>query len=327
MSATLASTSIRGRLGPPAIAGAAATAALAAVAALSQTFRQATVNGLVEGSYFALGAVGLTFVYGILKLVNFAHGDLLTVGAYLALALSSHSIGLPLVTAVAGAILAVAAGSLALEAAMWRPMRRRGAGSLQLILLSIGLAFVLRNGILLIAGGDIQTLRVDVTSSVALGGGVRIGTTQLLVAVTAFAVLALVGLTLRRSSLGKQMRALADNLTLAATTGIDTGRVIMLTWLFAGALAALAGALSAASAGGFDPNFGFVLLLSLFAAVILGGIGNAYGALAGGIVLGLVEEWSTLIVADRWKVAVGFAVLIVALVARPQGIFGRAVTR
>lgn len=313
------------RLAAPALFGAAI--ALALVAALSRDFRQATVNGLVDGSYIALGAIGLTFVYGILKLVNFAHGDLLTLGAYVTLTLSAGIAHLPLAVAIAGAVAAVAALSVLLEKAMWRPMRDRGAGALQLILLSIGLAFVLRNATLLVAGGDVQTLGVNVTSSVSVLGGVHIGTTQLRLAAIAYAVLLAVGLLLRRSSLGKQMRALADNLTLAATTGIDTGRVILTTWTIAGGLAALAGALYVTSAGAFDPNFGFVLLLSLFAAVILGGIGNAYGALVGGIMLGLVEAWSTLLIADRWKIAVGFAALIVALVARPQGVFGRAVTR
>jgi neutral amino acid transport system permease protein len=125
---------------------------------------------------------------------------------------------------------------------------------------------------------------------------------------------------------GKQMRALSDSVDLAETTGIDTGRVILITWVFAGAAAGLAGVLYAASIGSFTPDFGSLLLLSLFASVILGGIGNAYGALAGGIVLGLVQEWSTLLVDARWKVAIGFGILILVLIVRPQGIFGRART-
>lgn len=289
------------------------------------SFGQSTVNGLVSGSYFALGAVGLTLVYGILKLVNFAHGDFLTFGAYIAFAVNV-SLGAPLVVAIVVAMLATAALGVGFELAMWRPMRAKRAGTLQLILMSIGLAFLLRNGIQFVAGTDQRTLHANVTSSVSFFGGLAIGRTELIVALVAYAVLVAVGLMLRFLALGKQMRALSDSVDLAETAGIDTDRVIVLTWVFAGALAGLAGVLYVTATGSFTPDFGFVLLLSLFAAVILGGIGNAYGALAGGVVLGLVQEWSTLFIDDRWKVPVGFGVLILGLIVRPQGIFGRART-
>src|SRR5690606_38848892 len=110
---------------------------------------------------------------------------------------------------------------------------------------------------------------------------------------------------------------------LAETTGIDTGRVVYITWILAAGLAGLAGVLVVAASGSLSPNTGFFLLLSLFAAVVLGGIGNAFGALAGGIVIGLAQEWSTLVIAPQWKVAVSFVVLILVLIIRPQGIFGR----
>src|SRR5690606_22163462 len=132
-----------------------------------------------------------------------------------------------------------------------------------------------------------------------------------------------VGWMLRSTLLGRQMRALADNFDLAETTGVDTRKVVLITWLLAGGLAGLAGVLVVASTGSLSPNTGFFLLLPLFAAVVLGGIGNAFGALAGGIVIGLAQEWSTLVIAREWKVAVSFVVLIVVLVIRPQGIFGR----
>jgi neutral amino acid transport system permease protein len=289
-----------------------------------QAFGQATVNGMVSGSYFALGAVGLTLVYGILKLVNFAQGDFLTFGAYIAF-LVNVTFGLPLVLAIIVAMAATAALGAAFELTMWRPMRRRGAGTLQLILMSIGLAFVLRNAIQFAWGTAPQSLNANVTASVSFIG-LTIGRTELIVMVVAYVILVAVGLMLRYARVGKQMRALSDSVDLAETTGIDTGRVILVTWLFAGALAALAGVLYGASIGSFTPDFGFTILLTLFAAVILGGIGNAYGALAGGVVLGLIQEWSTLLIDARWKIAVGFAVLILVLIVRPQGILGRART-
>jgi neutral amino acid transport system permease protein len=302
---------------------AAVAAALVATQGL-QPFGQTSVNGLVTGSYFALGAIGLTLVYGILKLVNFAHGDMLTFGAYVAF-LFNVSIGMPLIAALLIAVAATAAVGVFLELGMWRPMRRRNAGMLQLLLMAIGLAFVIRNVVQFIAGTQPRTLDVDRTTAITFLD-LSIGRTQLIVLVIAIAVLVAVALMLRFASLGRQMRALADNFDLAETTGIDTGRVVIFTWILAAGLAGLAGVLVVASTGSLTPNTGFQLLLPIFAAVILGGIGNAYGALAGGMVIGLSQEWSTLVIAAQWKIAVGFAVLILVLVFRPQGIFGRART-
>lgn len=283
---------------------------------------QATVNGLVSGSYFALGAVGLTLVYGILRLVNFAHGDMLTFGAYMAL-LATVTLGLPLGLAVLFAVVLTAALGLASDAAMWRPMRRRQAGMLQTILMAIGFAFLLRNAIIFVAGTEQRELGVNVTDSVTFIG-LRIGVTELIVLAVGVAVLASTGAMLRWTPLGRQMRAMADDPELAETAGIDTQRIVVATWAIAGGLAGLAGVLFAASVGVFTPQLGFLVLISLFAAVILGGIGNAYGALAGGILLGLVQEWSALWIEDRWKVTVGFVVLILVLIVRPRGIFGRS---
>jgi neutral amino acid transport system permease protein len=209
-----------------------------------------------------------------------------------------------------------------LERIMWRPMRAKGAGMLQLLLMTIGLAFVIRYGIQLFAGARLRTLDIGEVKAVEFLG-LRIGATQLIVVVTGVVVLAAVAALLRHTRLGKQMRALSDNPDLAETTGIDTDRVVVITWIFSGALAGLAGVLVVASTGALTPTTGSALLLPLFAAVIVGGIGNAYGALIGGLVIGISQEWSTLILDSRWKPAVGFAILIVALLLRPQGFFGR----
>jgi neutral amino acid transport system permease protein len=308
----------------PALA-AGAVLALAVLALVASKGLHATaqtgLNGLSLGSIYALGAVGLTLVYGILKLVNFAHGDLLTFGAYMAY-LVNISIGLPMPVALLWALVATAMLAVFFELTMWRPMRRKGAGLFQLMLMSIGLAFLIRSVIQFIWGGQVKELDVDNTSTVQFLG-LRVGETELIVIVVGFVVLAAIGLMLRLSTLGKQMRAVSDDLDLAETAGIDTQRVIVLTWIFAGALAGLAGVLAAATQT-VEPNLGFELLLAIFAAVILGGIGDAFGALAAGIVLGLVIEWSTLIFEPEWKLVVGFVVLILALVVRPQGIFGKA---
>jgi neutral amino acid transport system permease protein len=282
---------------------------------------QTGLNGLTNGSIYALGAVGLTLVYGILRLVNFAHGDFLTFGAYMAY-LVNVTWGLPLVLGIFFAMAMTALLGVVIERVMWRPMRAQRAGFLQLILMSIGLAFVIRSAIQWFWGTEIRSLEVDITSTVTFLG-LRIGQTELIVVIVGIAVLLAVGLILRFSLLGKQMRALADDLDLAETAGIDTRRVILYTWLFAGALAGLAGVLSGELAN-LTPELGFGLLLPIFAAVILGGIGNPFGALTAGLVLGVVIEWSTLVVEPRWKVTFGFVALIIALIIRPQGIFGRA---
>ena len=301
-----------------------AIAALACLALIVgeglQPVAQRTVNGLITGSYFALGAIGLTLVYGILKLVNFAHGDMLTFGAYIAL-LFNVSIGLPFAVALLIAIAVTALLGVAFELTMWRPMRRRNAGMLQLLLMAIGLAFIIRYSVQIFAGTEPQSLDINVTDSISFLS-LTIGRTELIVVIVGLAVLLSVAWLMRATSLGRQMRALSDNFDLAETTGIDTGRIVIYTWILAGGLAGLAGVMVVASIGSLTPNTGFFLLLSLFAAVVLGGIGNAYGALAGGLTIGITQEWSTLIVASQWKVAISFLVLIAVLILRPQGIFG-----
>ena len=282
---------------------------------------QTGLNGLSLGAIYALGAVGLTLVYGILRLVNFSHGDLLTFGAYIAF-LVNVTWELPFGLSILAAVAATAVLALILEAVIWRPMRAKQAGLFQLMLMSIGLAFLIRATIQFIWGGSQRQLDVDnLAKSEPLG--LTIGNTELMIIIVGFVVLIAVGLMLRLTLLGKQMRAVSDDLDLAETAGINTQRVIILTWVFAGALAGLAGVM-AGSTQTVYPELGFELLLPIFAAVILGGIGDAFGALAAGVVLGVVIELSTLVVDQQWKLVVGFVVLILVLVIRPQGIFGKA---
>ena len=160
-------------------------------------------------------------------------------------------------------------------------------------------------------------------------GSVRLSQAQVVTIVTAFVVILALGLFLARTTLGRTMRALADDRALAAIAGIDVGRTIALTWILSGLLAAVAGVLAGLVQTSFDPNFGFQLLLPIFAAVVLGGIGSAYGALAGGLLLGIAMElstWSPFLggVDPVYKPVVAFVVLAGALMVRPQGLFGRA---
>lgn len=287
---------------------------------------QLVVNGLVNGSVVALAAVGVSLVYGMLRIVNFAHGDYLTAGAYAAVLATSLGLGMvaaALLAGVAGLVLAVA-----LEFALWRPLRRKGAGFMSLFLASIGLALVLRNVLFLVATAVPRSYPVDVFQVYAVGP-IRISQSQSIAVATAFGVIVLVAVLLARTTLGRSMRALADDAVLAAVTGIRVDRVVVATWALAGVLAGIAGVLAALVQSSFDPNVGFALLLAVFAAVVLGGIGSAYGALLGGLVLGVLTEvatWTELAggVNPVYKPVVAFAVLIAALLVRPQGFFGRA---
>jgi neutral amino acid transport system permease protein len=299
-----------------------AIAGVLAAAEGPRALGQATINGLTTGIYLALGAVGLALVYGILKLVNFAHGDMLTLGAYVAFYMNV-SLGLHIALAAAAAVVATSLIGVLLEQTLWRPLRAKSAALLQLLLVAIGLAFLIRNAIQLLAGTEARALDVDVITSYRFFG-LRVGRAELVAGLIGLALLVATATFLRLSKAGKQMRALADNLDLAETAGIDTQRIVYVTWLIGAGLAGASGVLYASVIGVLTPNLGFFLLLSLFAATVLGGIGNAYGALAGGIALGLVQEWSALIVDPRWKVAVGFVVLIAVLIMRPQGILGRS---
>jgi neutral amino acid transport system permease protein len=281
---------------------------------------QVTINGIVAGNYFALGAVGLTLIFGVLRLVNFAHGEFLTFGAYMLIA--GNALGLPLVLSVLFGVVATALLGLFLEVGLWRPVRRRRVGELQLLLLALGLAFFMRNAIAFVAGPEDRATGANITASVRIGE-LRIGRTELIVTLVGLAVILLVAVALKYSSLGRQARALSDSIELSETTGIDTDRIVLITWAASAGLAGLAGILYALPAGVANPNLGFGLILSIFAAVVVGGIGNAYGALAGGLLIGLVQEWSTLVIDPAMKVAVGFAVLILVLLIRPQGLFGR----
>jgi neutral amino acid transport system permease protein len=308
----------------PAIAALIILGAIAVVMIASKGLHdvaQTGLTGLSLGAIYALGAVGLTLVYGILKLVNFAHGDFLTFGAYMAY-LVNVTWGMPLVLGILFAMLMTALLGIFFEKVMWGPMRARHAGLLQLLLMSIGLAFLLRALFQYVWSTEIRFLDVNVIETVEVFG-LRIGRTSLVILVVGVVVIVGIGLMLRYTLLGKRMRALSDNVELAETSGVDTSRVILYTWLFSGALAGLAGVMAAATTE-LRPELGFELLLPIFAAVILGGIGDAFGALVGGLVLGLVIEWSTLFIEARWKVSIGFVALIIVLIVRPQGIFGRA---
>jgi len=290
-------------------------------------FLQLVANGLVEGSIYAIAAVGVSLVYGLLRLVNFAYGDMMAFGALIAYGVDGPLHQSMVVAALAG-MAATAALALVLDFALWRPLRLRRAGFMSLFLASIGLALVLRQALLLAAGSQPRSYDVNPYRVFVLGS-VRLSEAQVIAIATAAVTIVAVGLFLASTTAGRTLRAMADDRVLAAVAGINVGRTTRLAWLVSGLLAGLAGVLAGLVEYSFDPNFGFDLLLPVFAAVVLGGIGSAYGALAGGLVLGLVQELSTWSgfaggVNPVYKPVVAFAALAVALLIRPQGFFGQA---
>ena len=280
---------------------------------------QLFINGLVLGSILALAAIGLSMTYSILNFANFAHGDFLALGAYLTFVFSVI-LGVHFIPASAIAVVITAFIAVCCDYAIWKPMREKSAGSLTLIIISIGLALFLRNLIIFLWGPDIKRYDLPVKRGIELGS-VVITQNQIFVIMVAVICMFLVHYLLKRTTIGKAMRALSDNIDLAKASGIDVDRVIRYTWAIGMALAAVGGILYGLITN-INPNMGWFMLLPMFAAVILGGIGSPYGAMVGGVVIGLAQELSTAILPTEYKQAVAFFILIVVLFIRPRGILG-----
>ncbi|MEL6223818.1 MAG: branched-chain amino acid ABC transporter permease [Cyanobacteria bacterium J06627_8] len=278
---------------------------------------QLLINGIALGSIIALAAVGLTLTYGILRLPNFAHGDVLTLGAYMTLLaqLSGLAIWWCMLLGAIGTIVI----ALGLEAAVWKPMRDRRATSTTLIIISIGLALFLRNGIILLWGGANQDYGLPVPTPIIVGD-IRIKFYSLLVFLLAIAAIGGLHLLLRYTKIGKAMRAVADNIDLARVSGIDVERIVIWTWIIAAGLTALGGGMYGLITA-VRPNMGWFLVIPMFASVILGGIGNPYGAIAGAFVIGITQEVSTYWLPSEYKIAVALLLMVGVLFVKPQGLF------
>ncbi len=282
------------------------------------------VLGLKLGAIIALSAVGLSLIYGVTGLVNFAHGELVTFGA-LVLYFFHVSAGGPGWPLLVGAVPAVILGGLfggAQDRLLWRPLRRRRTGNIAAMVVSIGLAFALRNIFLIIFEGQPRSLRDFAVQDTVDVLGIPVVPKTLVIIGASLVLLTGVGLFLQKTRIGIAVRAIADNKDLAESSGIDVQKVILATWVLGGALAALSGIFFGVSEG-VQYNMGFRLLLLTFAATVLGGLGTAYGAMLGGFVIGIAVEMSTYWIDTELKNAVALALLIVMLLFRPQGLLGR----
>jgi branched-chain amino acid transport system permease protein len=326
-------------------------------------FNNVVVAGVVLGSIYAVGAIGVTLIFGILRFAHFAHGDMMTMGAFIAFLLAMAATVLGITTPVVPtgflvlplAMILAAIIALGLDKGFYAPLRKRGARPVTMLIASIGVTLIIQGMIRLFFGSGTYSFfeteqKQLVRIPVPLEGVTRtINFTQpqlLMVLCTAVAVLAL-HFFLTRSRLGKAMRAMADNADLAQVSGINTKLVVRVTWIIAGSLAAMAGTMLALDVN-LKPDLAFNIVLPIFAAAIVGGLGQSYGAIAGGFLIGFAEtlaifNWSVLlrpvagslpfelpgtlaIVPTEYKLTVAFVILVVVLLWRPTGIFKGAST-
>ncbi len=288
---------------------------------------QLLVNGLVVGSILALAGVGVSLPFGILRVLNFAQGIYVTYGGYTAFYINV-SLGMNMVIAGVVAVVAIAVLGVILEYIFWRPLRRRGAGGFAMLLASFGLALALRGLLFIVASSQPRSYDVD-RFQVYDVFGIRISQSQAIAVIVGLVAVIAVALLLSRTRIGRQMRALSDNRELASIAGVNTDRLILLTWILTGGLAGIAGVLQGLIQSSFDPNMGFFLLLPVFAAVIVGGLGSAYGTLVGGMAIGIamaLPTWSGFGggLSPSWENVIAFGLLVVVLIVRPRGVFGEA---
>jgi branched-chain amino acid transport system permease protein len=293
---------------------------------------QQFINGISLGSIYALIALGYTMVYGIIELINFAHGDVATLGTFIALAILSalgvtgvlHGPALiaVVVVAIAGAMLLCGIVGVLIERVAYRPLRK--APRLAPLITAIGVSFILENVMQLWRGPSPVPFPALIPDAVVHVGGVAIASKQIAVVGCALVMMAALQLFVYRTSLGRAMRATAQDREAAQLMGIDVNRTIALTFLIGSALAGAAGFISGAYYGTTWFLNGFSAGLKAFTAAVLGGIGNLAGAMLGGFLIGLIESFTTQFISDQWSNVVVFAVLILVLVVRPKGLLGES---
>ena len=282
------------------------------------------IPGLVLGSIYALGAIGVTLTFGILRFANFAHGETMTLGAYFTLTLTALTGLHPLLfLPVAMALTALAV--LGMDRLFFRPLRH--GSTIILVIASFGLMLMVRSLAQIVWGAKLQTFSKGIDLPWVLFDTLRIFPKHVVIVCAALLLMLSVHLLLSRTRAGKAMRAMADSPDLARLTGIDTERVIRTTWIVGAGLAAAAGVFLAYDTH-VHTNMGFRMLLPIFASALLGGIGRPYGAMAGGLVIGMAEELSTYpwigtepFVPPGYKAGVAFAIMVVILIWRPSGLF------
>ncbi len=294
-------------------------------------FLQQLVNGITWGSVYALIALGYTMVYGILRLINFAHGDIYMLGAFIGLYTSRflHAGQDPspfkaLVVLLASMIVCAFIGLL-IERLAYKPVRK--SSRLAALITAIGVSLFLENGGVLAFGADPKFFpQVIVSKNLSLGFGVVLSNQQLIVLVVSIVLMVLLRVLVQHTRVGKAMQAVSHSHTAAALMGISVDRIITFTFMIGSALAAAAGVLVALQSPKIEPYMGIMPGLKAFVAAVLGGIGNIPGAVVGGLVMGIAEVLVTGYLSPTYRDAIAFVLLIFILLVRPAGIFGKSVT-
>ena len=280
------------------------------------------IYGLNFGLMLGLAAVGLSLVFGTTGLSNFAHAEMVTFGAITAFFLGGI-LALPIWIAIPVAVLISGAMGWGLDSGLWRPLRKRGLGLVQLMIVSIGLSLAVRYLFQFFVGGGTNQLPGFDSPKIKLFGATSLSVIDMASMVLSLVVIIAFAWWLMNTQTGKATRAISDNPDLAAASGIDVDRVIRTVWIVAAGLAGLAGVLWAYFRPGIKWDMGAQILLLIFAAVTLGGLGTAFGALLGALVVGMLVEVSSLVIPSDLKYVGALVVLIVILLVRPQGILGR----
>ncbi len=296
---------------------------------------QFVADGLLVGAMIGLGAIGVTLTYSILRFANFAHGEFIAWGAYAAFlaagligyfagreipSLGPFSFGWPVLLAGLAAMVLTGFLALALDLVLFKRLRLRG-NAIIMVMASFGASMALRALLEFIFTGEPRYFSREIEIAIPLGAGIRVTPDQLLTLGLTLVLVVAMFLVMTRTTIGRSMRAVAENPTLASVIGVDVARVVRATWLIGGALAAAAGIMIGMTIQ-IRPQMGFDLLLPLFAAAILGGIGSMPGAVAGGLIVGLAEAAAVPLVGAGYRGAVAFLILIAVLIIRPTGLFG-----
>jgi len=291
---------------------------------------QLAVGGVVFALLLAMAALGLSMIFGTTGLTNFAHGELVTFGALVAYGVDAlpgeirvGGTNVTIAVAIVAATVLSAVFGWLNDRALWRPLRRRNTGLIAAMVVSIGLSILLRNVFQYFAGASTHQYSQFSSPDPYHWGPVLVTPKDIFVVVLSALVIVSVTIALQRTKIGKATRAVADNTALASATGINVDRVISVVWIVGAMLAGLSGVLLGMTQG-FDYQLGFKILLLIFAATVLGGLGTAWGAIVGAIIIGLFVEVSTLFVPAELKFVGALVVLIVVLLIRPQGLLGKA---
>lgn len=290
---------------------------------------QQIVNGLVVGSVYALVALGYTMVYGILQLINFAHGEVVMIGALTALVLAKWLLGagvppmVALLLAILIAMAVCAAVGVLVERIAYRPLRN--APRLAPLITAIGVSIFLQQIAILVFGRNYFSFPELISKTPIEIGHITINMNEIVILITSVALMAGLLWLVHNTKIGTAMRATAENQKVAGLMGIDINKIIAITFAIGSALGAIAGVMVASNYGQAHYYMGFMLGLKAFTAAVMGGIGNLWGAMVGGLILGLVENVGLIFVRGDYKDIFAFVVLVAVLIFRPQGLIGERV--